>query len=197
MNRRIFLAASAATLGSKVVRADTSVTQIGDNPSEDWLEAVRNSRAPLFLDAGSFSRSFAHFDRAAAYLDGEETEGNRALVLVGLHGAGLAHGLSGQIWAEWDLPSQLNVPVSEGEQNEKNLRAWLEVMAHRYPGRVKVLACQRTLSRWALRSDPSANPAQIVQTKSVLIPSVILVSAMVTAAARAQHLGAAYSVSSA
>jgi hypothetical protein len=189
MNRRNFLAATAATLGSKVLRADTS------SLSEDWLEAVRNSQAPLFLDAGSFSRSFAHFDRATAYLDGENGREIRAVVIIGLHGAGLAHGLSAQIWEEWDLASQLEVAIPNGRQNENRLRVWVSEMARRYPGQVKVLACQRTLSRWALRHNPSEPFSDIVQANTVLIPSVNLVSAMVTAAARAQHLGAAYSVS--
>jgi len=197
LNRRIFLAATAANLGSRVVQADPRLLRADDSPADDWLEAVRSSRAALFLDAASFSRSFAHFDRAAAYLDGEEAEGRRAVALIGLHGEGLAHGLSPQIWAEWDLPSHLGVVAAEGAQNENRLRAWLEEMAHRRPGRVKVLACQRTLIRWILQNEPTSHPTQIIQAKNVLIPSVTLVSAMVNAAARAQFSGAAYAVSNA
>jgi len=170
-------------------------TSLPDAFSYQWLERVRRSKAALFLDVNSYSKSLAHFDRATAYLEGEANRRNGALVVIGMHGSGLAHGLSSQLWSDWNLPAQLDVSLAEAEKVEEHLRAWLSEMASSYPGGVEVLACQRTLRRWAFAQNSSTPGAVLANASARLIPRVRLVPAMVTASAYAQHAGSAYVVS--
>lgn len=194
MNRRRFLAATAASLGSSVAGAGSSHPHISA-PSEDWLDRVQHSKAALFLDVTSFSQTLTHFDRATAYLEGEAGRRSGAVVVVGLHGAGLAHGLSNRLWADWNISNQLGVVLADAQKAEGQFRGWLLEMAGNFPGSFMVLACQRTLRRWATAQNPSSPATEVAKAREQVIPGVSLVPAMITASAHAQHAGSAYVVS--
>jgi hypothetical protein len=194
LNRREFLTATAATIGSSVADTNACLPSVASN---DWLTRVRKSRAALFLDVNSYSRSLAHFDRATAYLEGETERRGDATVIIGLHGPGIAHGLSTHLWVDWNLPAQLDVALAEAEKLEGQLREWLSEMRRRYSTQFELLVCQRTLGRWAAARNSSNVSSEMTKAVGQLVSGVKLAPAMVTASAHAQHSGAAYVVSTA
>jgi hypothetical protein len=170
---------------------------IGDwqgSAAADWLEVIRQGSS-VFLDAGSYSDGFAHFDRAMAYLDVSANGRQQPSVVIGLHGSGIAHALQPSVWEDWRLAATLQKAPEESRHNADTVSAWLRSAGTRYPRRTVILACDRTLARWTERARDAGSQLTLDDVKEALIPGIIRTTALVAAAAAAQHAGAAYFVS--
>jgi hypothetical protein len=85
--------ATGAAMGNTVAKVEAT-SSLSKATSEELCTHIRKSEAALFLDVNSFSRTPTHPDRAFAYLEGEAERYNGNVVVIGLHGSGLAHRLN-------------------------------------------------------------------------------------------------------
>ncbi len=158
-----------------------------------WWPAACGEQAPsLFLDAGVYSPSRSHLERATSFL---EESGLESTLVLGLHGTALAHAFGASAWSRWSLHTVVGSSPDEAQNAELAFVRWTAGISSSYPGRVTVLACGRTLRRWLARVSANA-PDETVEgaARSLLAPTV-LVPAMVVAAVLAQQQGASYVLS--
>lgn len=190
--RRRFLSLSCALAAG--VSADATHGVPWETDAPQWLGVVTN-RAALLLEANSYSAGHAHFDRALAFLETAASRERTPSVVVGLHGSGIAHALGPAVWDSWRLTDELRLPADEAQRNAAAMSQWLRDVATRLAGRVVTLVCDRTVERWAERARSAGSPMTLEQVRRELLPGIVRTPAMVTAAAAAQHRGAAYFVS--
>ena len=193
------LGASAATAGDPRL---AEAAPLGDDP---WLAALAGKKHKAFLDVMHFFPDGTPFRRGRNVLgvlheSYGAAEGEIGVVL-GMHGPGLAHGVSQAVWddlglLEWLAPrlsaaDSAALKAGAGTYASAGAAAVSELRARG----ARFLACRETISRWSQRvATQKGEPAATIAERIVrgLHEGVEPVPAMTVAAVQAQSRGAAY-----
>jgi intracellular sulfur oxidation DsrE/DsrF family protein len=161
-DRRNFI---RTTLGGAAALAVTAARPLGAmsaRADEPWLAAYTGKKHKAFMDVMHFFPDGSPFRRAKTLLtvmhDSYGSSDAEIGLLVGMHGAGLAHLMSAAAWdeiglADWLVP-QLNgaelATLKAGAAGSFSKSSGENIRELRARG-VHVLACRETIARWAQR----------------------------------------------